>query len=478
MARAYYLFVSVVAGAAVLALEVLAARVMAPALGSGPVTWSALLAVALGMLAIGNLAGGFLSKRVTAWGTIAWSLAVASACLVLLSRFHVPAMRWSADQPLLLGAIVAAFITQAVPVGMLGVVTPVILHKAQNPMGRWAGFVLAAGSSGGIAGALLTGLVLLPRLGLTRSYLVVAGLLVVAAAPAVWPQRRWLAAVCLLASVVLIGACWRRPPSNTVIQSRYGQIEVIKNDLGCVLMIDGLPQTGIPAEIHPGDGLRHGYLLELAISPRPESTRALVIGLGAGLAPRLLAVHGVDCDTVEIDPQVVQLAKAECGFTGNVTVADGRAFLSRDTRKYDIIFLDVCTSDRLAWHLFTVEAMQTVSDRLVPGGVLAIQFIGDDGPWSASLERTVEAVFGRCLMLASMHDLGPIGPRWLFAMHGGLPPFPPPMSSSENGPPWRTIVLRDHGNLLKDDHFPTEWAWARTAVAWRSRYRDLTSQAD
>ena len=65
MARAYYLLIAAAAGAAVLALEVLAARTMAPALGSGPVSWSALLAVALGTLAVGNLAGGLLSA--TGW---------------------------------------------------------------------------------------------------------------------------------------------------------------------------------------------------------------------------------------------------------------------------------------------------------------------------------------------------------------------------------------------------------------------------
>ena len=162
MARVYWLLISAASGAAVLALEVLAARAMTPSLGSGPVAWSALLAVALGMLAAGNLLGGLLSEWVSACGAVAWSWAAASLGLVALSQYYAPAMQWSAGQSLLLGAAAAALITQAVPLLMLGLVTPVILRQEDIKTGRWAGLVLAAGSGGGIGGALGGGLLLLP----------------------------------------------------------------------------------------------------------------------------------------------------------------------------------------------------------------------------------------------------------------------------------------------------------------------------
>lgn len=257
MAKAYYLLISAVAGAAVLGLEVLAARTMAPAVGTGSVTWSALLAVALGMLAVGNLIGGLLGSRERAGGVIAWSLAFAAACLVLLSQYYTSAMCWAAGQSLLLGALAAAMITQAVPLCLLGTITPAILRQGSRK-GPWAGLVLAAGSSGGIAGALLTGLVLLPELGLTRSYLLLAGVLALAAMPATWPKRRWLAALVILAALAMAAVCWCRHESGRVIQSRYGQLEVRKTETGRLLLIDGLPQTGLPAELRPATGCGMG----------------------------------------------------------------------------------------------------------------------------------------------------------------------------------------------------------------------------
>ena len=181
-----------------------------------------------------------------------------------------------------------------------------------------------------------------------------------------------------------------------------------------------VPQTGLPAQFAPEDVLRCGYLLEAALLMRPKPSRALVIGLGAGLAPRIFAAHDIDCESVEIDPKVVEIARDKFGFNGHITIADGRAFLRDTSKQYDLIFLDVCTANRLAYHLFTVEALHTISNRLTPQGIAIIQFIGDEGIWSASLFRTLKAAFGDCLMLAGREELGHVGPRWLFASRGRL----------------------------------------------------------
>ena len=98
--QGYLLMVSAVGGAAVLGLEVLAARAMAPAIGSGSAAWSSLLAVALGTLAAGNLLGGFLADRASALAILAWSLVLAAVAVVGLSQVYPPAMRCAAGASL------------------------------------------------------------------------------------------------------------------------------------------------------------------------------------------------------------------------------------------------------------------------------------------------------------------------------------------------------------------------------------------
>jgi SAM-dependent methyltransferase len=469
MARLYLLLIAAVTGAAVLALEVLAARVMAPALGSGAVTWAVLLAVALGVLAVGNVMGGLLSGRAPLYGVIAWPLLASALYLAFLSRSYGAAARWAAEQPVVLGAFIAAVITQAVPLGLLGCIVPAILHYGRRAAGRWAGGVLAAGSCGGIAGALGAALFLLPGFGLARSYQAVAVALLLAAAPVVWLERRWLAAALLAVVALLLAVFWYWHTPVPTVQSFYGEIEIRENALARVMLIDGLQQTGLPRNLAAGDGLRYGYLLEAALLMQPKPSRALVVGLGGGLAPRLLAAHGVECESVELDPRVVESARREFGFAGRATVADGRAYLRASSERFDLIFLDVCTADRLALQMFTVEAMRVLCDRLSLDGILTIQFIGDDGPWSASLARTVEEVFGDCLMLAERGKTGRLGPRWLFAARERLPALPQHVGLSSDDVPWDVVRLGERGCLLTDDHFPAELDWARLAAAWRSQ---------
>jgi spermidine synthase len=470
MFKAYYLLVSVIAGAAVLALEVLAIRATAPAVGSGSATWAAMLATALGTLAIGNLLGGLLSERADRNPWIIWALAIAAAYLVAFSQVHRPLLQWSAEMPLLFGAIIAAAITQAVPLAMLGMMTPIVLKYGGNRSGRWAGIVLAAGCSGGIAGALVTGFLLLPGLGLARSFLSVALLLTGSALPGAWVQRRWLVGILLLTSLVCAGWCWGRQAQDGVLESLHGQLEVRSTASGRVLLIDGLPQTGFPEQLVPGEALRQGYLLEIALTLRPRTQTALVVGLGAGLAPRILSMHGICCETIEIDPAVVEIARRQFGFKESVIVGDGRSVLSCDDRRFDLIFVDVCTTDRLPWHLFTVESMRLIRERLTPAGILAIQFIGDDGPWSASVLQTVDTAFGqgRSLALAPAMRVRPVGPRWVFAFRD-MPPGPRGELASRLRPTsWTQLALPATGSALTDDHFAAELDWAETARRWRS----------
>jgi spermidine synthase len=166
-----------------------------------------------------------------------------------------------------------------------------------------------------------------------------------------------------------------------------------------------------------------------------------------------------------MDRLVVEWARTEFACPCAVTIADGRTFLASTQKCWDFIFLDVCTSERLAWHLFTVEGLRTIRQRLTPNGVLAVQFIAEDGPWPASVAATIEAVFGPGVMFEAPHRLLPVGPRWIVAgksMSRGAADF-----LDQPDAPWVILPWPERGILLTDDHFPMEWAWAEMAQRWR-----------
>jgi len=114
----------------------------------------------------------------------------------------------------------------------------------------------------------------------------------------------------------------------------------------------------------------------LALHDNPKD--ALLLGMGGAALPKFLSHQfpGLNLDVVEIDPDVVKVAQEHFEYQAqpntNLYVMDGRVFLKRAEKKYDVIFLDAYTGDSLPFHLTTVEFYQMVRDHLKPGGVVAI----------------------------------------------------------------------------------------------------------
>ncbi|MFH1057995.1 MAG: fused MFS/spermidine synthase [Pseudomonadota bacterium] len=124
----------------------------------------------------------------------------------------------------------------------------------------------------------------------------------------------------------------------------------------------------------------------LAFLDRPAAD-VLFVGLGGGSMPMYLRLvnPGVRMDLVEIDPMVVEVARKYLGFTPDpamkTTVMDGRIYLKRHPKQYDIIFLDAYNDHSVPFHLTTAEFLELVKSRLKPGGVVA------SNVWSADINR-------------------------------------------------------------------------------------------
>jgi spermidine synthase len=126
----------------------------------------------------------------------------------------------------------------------------------------------------------------------------------------------------------------------------------------------------------------------------------LCIGLGVGIVPMDFAREGRSVDVVEINPAVVPVAARFFDLETNklnIAIDDGRHFLNRCRKKYDVVVLDAFLGDSSPSHLFTREAFSSVRDVLRPGGVLVINAfasldVGQDF-FAASLHKTLGSAF-------------------------------------------------------------------------------------
>lgn len=164
-------------------------------------------------------------------------------------------------------------------------------------------------------------------------------------------------------------------------------------------------------------------LVGLALSERPR--RFLVVGLGGGTLPMFLRKHYPDAaiDAVDIDPEVVAVAKKFFGFREDplmkAHVADGRRFIEQSREPYDVIFLDAYGSDTIPRHLTTQEFLQAVRRAVAPDGVVVGNLWGGGiNPLYDSMVRTYQEVFDEVLIL----DVRSSANKILLALPGGRTP--------------------------------------------------------
>jgi hypothetical protein len=143
------------------------------------------------------------------------------------------------------------------------------------------------------------------------------------------------------------------------------------------------PTTYYGPDTGPGLALRLHPLR--ATPPGTPAQRGLRVGL-AGLGVGTLAVYGRPGDTFrffEIDPTEIHLAREHFTFLRDspanvdIVTGDARLSLEREARqphheRYDVLVIDVFSSDTIPVHLITREAVRLYVDLLQPDGILLI----------------------------------------------------------------------------------------------------------
>ena len=173
--------ITFVAGAAIMAIEIVASRIMAPFLGNSIVVWTSLIGVILGALSCGYWQGGKLADRNPSPGVLAAILAVAAllAALIAVSKnFCLTVVSGLPD--VRISAIIGELILFAPVSFVLAMVSPYVLRlklKEVGDSGRTAGRLYAISTAGSIVGTFSAGFFLLAIIGNTAILLCISALL-------------------------------------------------------------------------------------------------------------------------------------------------------------------------------------------------------------------------------------------------------------------------------------------------------------
>jgi spermidine synthase len=499
--RVYLYVTAAITGAAIMIVEILGAKMLSPYLGLSHFVWTAQIAVTLVALACGYYAGGRLADRSRKLGQLYWAILGAAVYLAVTVFICEPVAYWCLDFNLAFGALMASGILFFVPLALLAMTGPFlapVITSSISSVGGNVGRLISIGTLGSLAGTILIGYLLIPLFPNSITMYVTALTLLVVCVGYLTVNRRKAAPAFVL--VLALGAgfgfkghmglkgSYRKVVEEFRGNSNFGQLQVVAaRDRSCrYLLNDNVIQNMYDPERKQSAAAFTFVLAELARAYTADIHDVLCIGLGVGIVPRDFVRHGARVDVVEINPAVVKIAARFFDFQPGeiaLSIDDGRHFLNRCRKKYDVVVLDAFLGDSSPSHLMTREAFGSIAHVLRRGGTLVINVLARLEPgrdfFAASLERTLKEVFPG----VRLHSNGLDGAVFFVATDRANPEFihppdlagvhPDALGGTEAAIIRRVEVPPEHGRVLSDDYNPVEFYDARNREEVRRTFAKM-----
>ncbi|MCW3990219.1 MAG: fused MFS/spermidine synthase [Candidatus Bathyarchaeota archaeon] len=402
-----------VSGAVVMALELVGSRILAPVFGDSIFVWGALIGVVMAALSLGYYVGGRMADRRPSYGVFSMILVSAGVLIMLIPLsspliLEVVYLSGVGDK---YGPIFASLLLLAVPTTLLGMISPYSVRMSAESifnLGGISGSLYSISTAGSIFGTFFTVFVLIPSFGV-RQIVFSLGVVLIAVAVVgmTWVEKGLiftLVLVLLMPSLFAGGGPFLGISGNTVIRkdTPYSTLTVIDSEAKGIrtMYLNNMPHSAMYLNGSNRAVFRYTDYFNVAFLFNPEAERVLFLGGGGFSGPKQFLEHypNATVDVVEIDPDVVAVAKDYFGVTDDprmrIFMMDGRSFL-RDAGTYDIVVLDAYSKTYVPFHLMTREFFESLDEHLAPGGVVVSNLISSlIGDTSDLLKAEVNTVAG------------------------------------------------------------------------------------
>jgi spermidine synthase len=426
--------------AAVLVLEILAGRLLAPYIGVTLETFTGIIGVVLAGIALGTWVGGRVADRVDPRRVLPHTLILGGATAIMA----VPLIRWigpglAGSGPT--GVVTLTTVGFLIPAALLSAASPLVVKIVLTDLaltGHVVGRLSAIGTAGSLVGVFVTGFVLIAAFP-TTPVIIATGLAAVAGGCALWwglgrSHRVLVAMGVVLAAVASGTAATATSPCQTETAYFCARVEADPNRIGGrTLYLDTLRHSYV--DLEDPTHLQFNYIevfadLAAAVesatvesatvesatveSATVESAtnsptlRALHIGGGGFTFPRYLDVTRPTSTNLvlEIDAALVDLAISQLGLVLSdrlrVKVGDARTALrALEASGVDLVIGDAFGGLAVPWHLTTREFVSEVQRVLQPSGLYAVNVIDRPPLRFVKAEvATLAAVFAHVAVVA------------------------------------------------------------------------------
>ena len=407
-----YLF-AVLEGSVVMAVQLIAVRMMAPYFGSSLFVWVTVIAITLFSLALGYFAGGKLADKYTDRSAIYWVLLIAS---IFLMSMHYSSRHFTlafTEMDFGTAAGLVGFLLIVPPLLCLGMIPTLLIRfltSKADDAGLITGRVFTISSASGIIALPVIGFYIIPEYGLTMPSILLGSIVGIIPFFRLMEQKKYISLLFIAFLLISLSQRDLLNPSPdlkilTYSEGLLGQVlvaDVFKNGAGAetndrVLFINRMGQTFVDNNTHSSKWNYITFASSIA-SKLPENSKALVLGLGGGSVANALQNNlKFNVDAVELDERIAETAKEYFALNPNVSVIvdDARHFLEKSTQTYDLIFFDVFRGDIQPPHVLSLECFKKAKLLLNKNGLILINFNGflngDVGKAGRSVYATLRA---------------------------------------------------------------------------------------
>ena len=340
-------------GALTMMLELIAARVLSPYVGSSNLIWTTIIGIMLISMSIGYWFGGKMADKnqendIKILAKYLLISAIATSIIPLLEVAFIDALSELSNN-LILVAIICATVTFGIPSFFLATVSPIAVKIKNNSMdhiGATSGKISSLSTVGSIFGTFFAGFILIPNLGV-RNIILGCSILLWILTIYLYNRKNKKYYILMTVELLMIIALnliggylfkLKNPDITKDVDSEYSRIWVTNINVGentyKTLQVD----TGIESYINQETGemgATYLYYYDLFEYYNKEANDALMIGGAAYTYPMhyLEKYQNKTIDVVEIDEKMTQIAEEEFGLDKNnpklgLITQDGRSYLN------------------------------------------------------------------------------------------------------------------------------------------------------
>lgn len=386
------------AGAIEMMLELIAARILSPYVGSSNLIWTTIIGVMLISMSMGYWLGGKLADEKPKVNTLSILLilgAIFSALIPILEVNFVSQLAMLLNN-LELVALISAIIVFGVPSFIMASVSPYVVKlkdSEQKNIGKLSGKISSISTLGSIVGTFIGGFILIPNFGVRTIVLSVTIILLLIAVLLYENKNKKFMGLISIVTIFVFGLQYLglimfkmyNPDIIEDVDSEYSRIWVKKIDTGNIIYKTLYVDKGLESYINKDTnemGAEYLKYYELFNYFNPEAKNVLMIGGAAYTYPihYLQTYEDKNIDVVEIDKKMTEIAKEQFGLDTNnerlgIYHQDGRSFLNKTTNKYDAILLDAYKGLNAPFELTTYEATKKAYNCLNDNGIVITNII-------------------------------------------------------------------------------------------------------